>query len=90
MEPKEQSTVIEMSCREVRRLIIDYLEGELDLDGFVRVDAHLDHCPHCSSIYEGVRNVVTLLGLEEVFPMPPGLDERIYNQLVQFRGESEV
>lgn len=90
MEPKEPTTVVEISCREVRRLIVDYLEGELKLDDFVRVDSHLDHCAHCSAIYEGVQNVVTLLGSEEVFPMPPGLDERIHNQLTQFRGESQA
>ena len=90
MEPKEQTTVVEISCHEVRRLIVDYLEGELKLDDFVRVDAHLNHCAHCSAIYEGVQNVVTLLGSEEVFPMPPGLDARIHSQLIQFRGDSEA
>lgn len=88
MEPKEQCVVVEMSCREVRRRIVDYLDGEMDLDVFVRIDAHLDHCAHCSAIYQGVRNVVTLLGSEEVFPMPPELDERIHTEVTRVRDES--
>ena len=88
MEPKDQSVVVEMSCREVRRRIVDYLDGEMDLDAFVRIDAHLDHCAHCSAIYQGVRNVVTLLGSEEVFPMPPELDERIHTEVARVCDES--
>ena len=74
MERNGKFDVVEMSCVEVRKLTSRYLDGDLDLD--VRVDAHLDHCGHCSAIYRGIRNVVALLGSDEVFPSPAGIQER--------------
>jgi hypothetical protein len=29
---RQQGSIIEMHCKEVRRLIVDYLNGELDLE----------------------------------------------------------
>ena len=43
---------------------------------FVRVDAHLEHCNHCAAIYDGVRNIVALLGSEEAFKLPARLGDR--------------
>src|SRR2546430_13532613 len=48
-------------------LFRSYLDGDLELETFVRVDAHLEHCNHCAAIYDGVRNIVALLGSAEAF-----------------------
>ena len=82
MEPTEQSAIIEMSCVEARTLLVDYLDGEPGFDTYLRIDAHLHQCGHCSAIYDGVRNVIELLGSEEVFPFPGGLEEKLYDSLV--------
>ena len=86
MEPIRESDVIEISCVEVRTLTSRYLDGDLDLDTYVRVDAHLDHCRQCSAIYDGMRNVVGLLGSDKVFPSPAGLEERLHIRLVESGG----
>ena len=86
MERNGKSDVVEMSCMEARMLSSRYLDGDLDLAAFVRVDAHLNHCLHCSAIYGGIRNVVALLGSDEVFPLPAGIEERFYNRLVEPSG----
>src|SRR4051794_29113847 len=82
MEQKPQSAIVEMSCIEVRALIVDYLDGNLELDAYIRVDTHLEHCRHCSAIYDGIRNVVALLGSGELFQPPSGLDKRLYHVLI--------
>jgi anti-sigma factor RsiW len=86
MSPNRQAAVVEMSCVEVRRLINDYLDGDLELEGYVRVDAHLDECDHCSALYDGVRNVVSLLGSGEVFPLPQGMEGRLIQHLIESQG----
>jgi len=83
MEPSAESAIVEMTCIEVRALSADYLEGSLELGAYVRVDAHLDHCRHCSAIYDGVRNVVALLGSDDLFQVPRGLDERLHEVLIR-------
>ncbi len=81
MEREEQSGIIEMSCMEVRALNAGYLEGDLGLDAYIRVDAHLEHCRYCSAIYDGVCNVLTLLASDELFVLPAGFDDRLYDAL---------
>jgi Putative zinc-finger len=85
MDRNEQAAIVEMTCVDVRALSVDYFDGDLRLDGYIRVDAHLHQCPHCSAIYNGLRNVVELLACDELFPMPEGLDKRIYKAVIGSR-----
>jgi predicted anti-sigma-YlaC factor YlaD len=39
------------------------MEGDLKADIRLRIDEHLNHCEHCTAIYDGVRNVVELSGV---------------------------
>jgi predicted anti-sigma-YlaC factor YlaD len=82
MERKVQSAIVEMTCMEVRTRNVEYLDGSLSLDAYIRVDAHLEHCHHCSAIYDGIRNVVALLASDELFEIPAGLDERLQDGLM--------
>ena len=82
----EQSAMIEITCIEVRALIADYLDGELELDAYIRVDAHLEHCGHCAAIYAGVRNVIALLASDELFQVPSGLGDSLYKELIGWGG----
>ncbi len=83
MSPNRQTALAEMSCAEVRRLLNDYLDGDLDLEAYVRVDAHLGECDHCSALYDGVRNVVTLLGSGQVFPLAQEIEVRLNQHLME-------
>ena len=81
MEREEQSAIVEMTCMEVRTRNVEYLDGNLNLDEYIRVDAHLQHCGHCSAIYDGIRNVVALLATHELFEVPAGLGKRLQDSL---------
>jgi len=81
MEREEQSAIVEMTCMEVRTRNVEYLDGNLSLDEYFRVAAHLQHCEHCSAIFDGIRNVVSLLATEELFEVPAGLGERLQDSL---------
>ena len=86
MNPEEQPAVAEIHCRAVREVIVEYFDGDADLETFVRVDAHLEQCNHCTAIYDGVRNIVALLGSEEAFQLPDGLGDRLYDRLMGSQG----
>jgi predicted anti-sigma-YlaC factor YlaD len=83
MFPARISEVVEMHCKGVRRLMVEYLDGDLDLEAFVRVDAHLEYCAHCAALFDGVRNIVALLGSEQAFELPAGLSDRLYDRINQ-------
>lgn len=86
MEGNVQPAIVEMSCMEVRAVNVHYLEGELRLEPYVRVDEHIKDCGHCSAIYDGVRNMVALLGSGELFKVPHGFDEHLYDALMKSDG----
>jgi predicted anti-sigma-YlaC factor YlaD len=51
-----------------------------------RIDVHRRNCHHCRAVYDGVRNVVQLLGSEESIELPAGFSQRLYKRLL-FRAQ---
>lgn len=86
MKSDEQPAIVEVTCMEVRALSVDYLEGDLALELYIRVDAHLKQCGHCSAVYDGLRNVVRLLASDGLFEVPKGLEESISIKVIGPRG----
>ena len=87
MEPNEQPAIVEITCIEVRAFSVDYVEGDLSLEGYIRIDAHLERCPHCYSVYAGLRNVIDLLSCDELFPIPDGFADRIFRTVIGSSGQ---
>jgi anti-sigma factor RsiW len=52
----------EMSCRELVKVITDYLEGRMGADDRLRFEAHLEECPYCVNYLEQMRATVEALG----------------------------
>ena len=73
--------VIEIDCYQVRRELSDYLEGDLTPQLRLRIEEHLQTCDHCGAVYDGLRNIVRLLGDEEVIELPEGFSQRLYKRL---------
>ena len=74
--------VIEIDCYQVRRELSDYLESDLTPQHRLRIEQHLQTCDHCRAVYDGLRNIVRLLGDEEVIELPEGLSQRLYKRLL--------
>jgi len=72
---------IEISCIEVWREISNYLDDEITADLRERMEAHFNVCAHCTAIFDGLRNVVHLVGDKEVFQMPEGFEKRLYKRI---------
>lgn len=78
----KQFEVVEIDCLEVRRELVNYMEGDLDQEMRSRIDRHLMECSHCTAIYDGVRNVVQLVGKENAIELPAGFSRRLYERLM--------
>ena len=74
--------IIEIDCYEVRRELVNYMEDDIEPELRARIDAHLQNCDHCTAVYDGVRNVVALLGDEEFIGLPEGFSQRLYKRLI--------
>ena len=72
---------IEIDCYQVRRELSDYLEGDLTPELRLQLEEHLQTCDHCRAVFDGLRNIVRLLGDEEAIELPEGFSQRLYNRL---------
>ena len=73
--------LLEIDCREVWRELVNYTEGDLSPEMRDRITRHLQSCPHCRAVYDGSRNIVRLLGDKNVFELPQGFSQRLYERL---------
>ena len=77
-----KSVVIQIDCHQVLRELSDYLEADLPPQLRLQIERHLKECDHCTAVYDGMRNVVRLLGDEKVIELPEGFSERLYKRIV--------
>ena len=73
--------IIEIDCYDVRRELVNYMEEDITPGLRARIDSHLRSCHHCTAVYDGVRNLVKLLGNEQIIELPKGLSQRLYKRL---------
>jgi hypothetical protein len=71
----------EISCRQVVRELSTYIEAGVDLDLCREIEHHLAGCRHCSAIYDGLRNVITLMADNRTFELPVGFSHRLRTKL---------
>lgn len=58
------------SCREVRRELANYMEDDISAELKARIDRHFQECDGCSSIYDGTRRIVKLMGKAGILIFP--------------------
>jgi len=76
----QKPNVIALDCYQVRRELSGYVEGDLTPQLRSQIENHLQSCGHCLAVYDGMRNVVRLLG-EKVIELPEGFSQRLYERL---------
>jgi hypothetical protein len=72
---------VEISCREVVREISNYLDEGVGPRLRKQIEQHLGCCTHCTAIYDGVRNVITLIGDDRSFELPLSFSQRLRARL---------
>jgi anti-sigma factor (TIGR02949 family) len=72
---------MEISCREVRQELANYVEDDVTEDLQWRIERHFSTCDGCSALYDGLRKIVYLVGKSDLIELPVGLSERLYRRL---------
>ena len=83
MQPATQR--FEIDCQEVWRELVNYSEGDLTHEMRDRIQRHLEDCAHCTAVYDGSQNIVRLLGEKNIFELPQGFSQRLYERLTRKR-----
>jgi len=61
---------IGIDCYQIQRELSDYLEGDVTPQFRLRIEEYLRSCDQCNAVYDGLRNIVQLLGHEETIELP--------------------
>lgn len=88
VERRAALRAVPLRCWDARRLVSDYLDGELPAKERTLVQEHLGTCPTCPPLYASLVGVkVRLGGLRDADAVvPPGLASRIQARLDSRRG----
>lgn len=79
-----------ISCREVRRELANYMEGDIPAELRARIDSHFRECDGCFAIYDGMRRVVRLMNKAGIIELPEGLSVRLYQRIVSNSGARKM
>jgi len=77
-----------VNCELVWREVSNYLEGDIDAPLRSAMDDHFRTCKRCTSVLEGMRNVMVLYGDERMIEVPAGFGRRLEKRLAQTTRES--
>lgn len=72
---------MEISCLEVIRELSSYVDDDVHPDLRKQIAEHLPSCSHCTAVYDGLRNTVTLMGDGRIFELPSGFSQRLRQRL---------
>lgn len=74
---------MEISCLDVIRELSNYMDRDVQPELRSQIEAHLPTCAHCTAIYDGMRNTITLVGDGRNFELPKGFSQRLRERLKQ-------
>ena len=70
-----------ISCEEVHRELSNYIDDEVTPELRARIDDHVRSCADCKAVYDGLRNVLTLVGSGDFIELPRGFSFRLFERL---------
>jgi len=75
--------VVKISCWEVIRELSNYIDQDVTPQLREQLGAHLPGCSHCTAVYDGLRNTITLTGDGRAFDLPTGFSQRLRDRLAE-------
>jgi anti-sigma factor RsiW len=77
----------ELACRELVRIVTDYLEGALTVDERTRFEQHLVFCKGCSVYLKQMRDTLRATGRLSEESVPAAAREELLRAFRAFRTE---
>ena len=76
-------TTRKINCKTFLDDVSNFLDGELDADLRVSIEAHLAKCPDCWVVFDETKKTVELSRSVDCHPLPQHVEERLMQTLKQ-------
>ena len=70
-----------MKCNKAIKEISGYLDGELDAELKVTLEAHLTYCNHCHAVYDSTKKTIEIYCDDKLFSLPEEVRTRLHEAL---------
>lgn len=70
----------------MRKELSNYMDDDVTPELRARIEDHVRQCGGCRTLYDGVRNVLTLVAGSDVIELPAGFSLRLYRRLISPQG----
>ncbi len=72
---------MQISCREVRRELANYMEDDLSRELRMRIKKHFLTCGCCFATFDSVRRIIRLINVADIIELPDGFTARLYHRV---------
>jgi negative regulator of sigma E activity len=69
-----------MDCNNVKNMINEYIDNELDIEDMEKVKDHLAHCSQCAGLYEELEKIKEVIKEDENF-VPDDFSKKVINKI---------
>jgi hypothetical protein len=77
--------IVKIACDEVRQELANYMEDDVPAELRRRIQNHFVTCGGCYAIYDGLCQIVRIIGSNDVIELPAGFSRRLYQRIVGVR-----
>jgi len=78
---RNEVLLMQISCREVRRELDNYMEDDVSQELKVRIEQHFLACEGCFATYDSLRKIIRLINGTEIIELPEGFSARLYYRI---------
>jgi anti-sigma factor (TIGR02949 family) len=81
-------TTRQFTCKHLLRELTDYLDGSLEAEVRVQLEAHLAKCPNCWVELDTIKKTIQVFKGMDPYPLPDDVKSRLMKALQKRCGQS--
>ena len=81
-------TTRQFTCKQLLNELTDYLDGSLEAEVRVHLEAHLAKCPNCWVVCDTTKKTIEIFKGMDPYPLPEGVKTRLMKALQRRVGQA--
>ncbi|HWR14705.1 MAG TPA: zf-HC2 domain-containing protein [Terriglobales bacterium] len=72
---------LQIGCLEVLRELSNYIDHDVSPELRSQIESHVQECHSCRAVFDGMSNIVRLVGSADVIELPLGFSRRLFEKV---------